>query len=187
MYKALVKYGANFRVVDFQELLIRGIDCDHMQHLLKRHLKLETLSSSCTFTSTAARRGDLTTLKLLVRYGAPVDPVDAATKRSVLHLMADRTRPQTRLAEFLITRGANTNSCDIRGVTPLMVTSMHGNVSLSRLFLHAGAIVDLISQDGVTAISYAERGSIDNLIHLLRNFEQLSPPGTKRRRYRLYS
>jgi len=128
MNKALVKYGANFRVVDFQALLIRGIDCDHMQHLLKRHLKLETLSSSCTFTSTAARRGDLTTLKLLVRYGAPVDPVDAATKRSVLHLMADRTRPQTRVAEFLITRGANINSCDIRGVTPLMVASMHGKV-----------------------------------------------------------
>lgn len=280
MYKALVKYGADFRVVDFQALLIRGIDCDHsvLQHLLKRHLKPEALSSSCTFTSTAARRGDLATLKLLVKYGAPVDPVesiiqaqssdvirylvashkadinqkhdgesvlsracmnsgnihivrailklgaktsgatgfialrnsvlhassteivhllmrhgvdvnavDAATKRSVLQLMADQTRPQTQVAEFLITRGANVNSCDIRGVTPLMVASMHGNVSLCRLFLHAGAIVDLISQEGETALSYAERGGSDTLIHLIRNFEQLSSPGTKRRRYRLYS
>ena len=87
--------------------------------------------------------GSLDSAKSLLAGGADPNlvfsyrsPVDGRLEKAVVALMFVRT---TEIAEMLIAAGANVNTTDANGTTPLMRAAFKGSVELVRLLLKAGA------------------------------------------------
>lgn len=64
---------------------------------------------------------------------------------------------QTNIIRLLLQHGANPNSSDHKGETPLMAVATYGNVAALRLLLDSGARADLRDRDGKSALDYARQ------------------------------
>jgi ankyrin repeat protein len=63
--------------------------------------------------------------------------------------------------------GANVNTRDQDGYTPLHLASSDGNVNVVRVLLDAGAIVDATNIDGYTPLHYASSDGHVNMARVL--------------------
>ncbi|GAA0143306.1 hypothetical protein LIER_04023 [Lithospermum erythrorhizon] len=87
---------------------------------------------------------------------------------SLLHLACHGVNPV--MLELLLQFGANINSCDLHGRTPLQHCISEGNNELAKFLLRRGASVSSKDEGGLTALERAmERGAItdDQLFVLL--------------------
>ncbi len=91
-------------------------------------------------------------LDLLLRDGARLDARNLAGQDALLVLLGARAQPGThcdaehllRLAEFLLERGAKTDTQDQRGVGALHACALHGLYGCARLLKAHGAPLDLL-------------------------------------------
>lgn len=72
------------------------------------------------------------------------------------------------VARWLIDKGANVNTPDAYGQTPLMGSVIHGDIRLIKLLLQKGADINPISRNGRTAFSIANSKGDPALVKLLQ-------------------
>lgn len=107
-------------------------------------LTLLAIESACT--------GDTVTLRHALDAGVPVDattPLD----RSLLGLACDHGHVEA--ARMLLAHGANPDTRDAEGQTPLVVAAVKGRLDLAAALVHAGANVNAPAVDGRTALMRA--------------------------------
>ncbi|TGZ71555.1 hypothetical protein CRM22_002565 [Opisthorchis felineus] len=84
--------------------------------------------------------------------------------RSLLHYAADYGQPE--ICEYLLSKGADVNTPDDYGVTPLLAAIYENHIDCARVLLEKGAKF-LNTPDGV---SYLEVAESEKLRTLLREF-----------------
>jgi ankyrin repeat protein len=103
----------------------------------------------------AFKFGDLETALALIDLGAPVDFADG---NGITMLSRSVLNNEVEMARMLIARGANVNSVDKMGMTPLLWAAAmdFGDTAMSELLLKAGARRDAKNKDGLTALDLAK-------------------------------
>jgi ankyrin repeat protein len=102
----------------------------------------------------AFKFGDLATARALLDLGAPVDFADG---NGITMLSRAVLNNEVEMARMLIQRGANVNSQDKLGMTPLLWAAImdFGDTEMSRLLVASGARKDAVNKDGLTALALA--------------------------------
>jgi ankyrin repeat protein len=72
-----------------------------------------------------------------------------------------------RIAEFLLSLGADVNAQDENGLTPLLIAAQQGNVEMMRVLLSRGASLLLFDADGADALAYAVGSRDTNAVAFL--------------------
>jgi ankyrin repeat protein len=85
--------------------------------------------------------------------------VDFADGNGITMLSRAVLNNEVEMARMLIERGANLNSVDKMGMTPLLwaATMDFGDTAMSELLLKAGARRDATSKEGLTALELARQ------------------------------
>jgi ankyrin repeat protein len=104
----------------------------------------------------AFKFGDMETAVALLDLGAPVDFADG---NGITMLSRAVLNNEVEMARMLIARGANVNSVDKLGMTPLLwaATMDFGDTAMSELLLKSGARRDARNRDGLTASELARQ------------------------------
>jgi ankyrin repeat protein len=164
-------------------------DVQAVQRLLRQGIDVNDRDWGRTPLMTAALKGHLDIVKLLIKKGADIHARDLEGK-TALYLAA--LRVHTKVATFLrkhgaqldfvtairlgdlrevqrlVKEGADVNSKDIYGGTPLMIAAGTGNLEIVRLLLDNGADINA-TRDGsdATALMNAVKGSNVEVVKLL--------------------
>lgn len=114
--------------------------------------------------------GDLGLIKLLVTSGVDLSEKDLKFGKPALHLALGRNRKE--ISNFLIESGADVNSRDKYGRTPLMEASTLGELNLVKLLLSKGA--DPAAQDDQhqTAAILAAKQGHQEIVTFLRSYDR---------------
>ena len=156
----LFEAGAKVRTEDIfdytplMEVLMKADDTDTAEILFKRHTSDTQLKNpvSSTSLSVAAQKGLTRFLAILSEYGADVNKTGHDGRRVI-----PRTHVYYRhgVLEILLATGQELNNLDWRSRTPLMfaLEGYHETCALS--LLHHGADVNMIEEDGFTALHMA--------------------------------
>jgi ankyrin repeat protein len=114
----------------------------------------------------AAERGDVATVKALLKDGADVNAAQG-DGMSALHWAADRGNAE--LAELLIYAGANTSAqTRIGQYTPLHLAGKSGSAAVAKALLRAGAVVDARSSNsGATPLHMAAASGSAETVNVL--------------------
>jgi ankyrin repeat protein len=127
---------------------------------------LTSLAASGPALVDAARNGDLSAVRALLRGGA--DPNEAAPDGSTAVHWAVH-RDSLDMLNALLDAGARPDRVTRYKVAPLTLAAQNGNAALVERLLDAGANPDTVSQEGQTALMTAARnGSPDAMRALLR-------------------
>jgi ankyrin repeat protein len=104
----------------------------------------------------AFKFGDMDVARTLLDLGTPVDFVDG---NGITMLSRAVLNHEVEMARMLIERGANINSTDKLGMTPLLwaASSGFGDTAMIDLLLKAGARADARNRDGLTALELARK------------------------------
>lgn len=108
----------------------------------------------------AARNGDVESIRTLVARGADPNGADAG-ENGWTPLMHAVHKHQNASIEALIDAGADPNLAMAGGYSPLMMASGYGNTDTVLLLLHRGATPDARDAHGETALDAALVGSTD--------------------------
>ncbi|KAK0614431.1 ankyrin repeat-containing domain protein, partial [Immersiella caudata] len=101
----------------------------------------------------AALRSDLPTLTALLEAGASVHTLDLSSASPLLYAVSSAV---PRIVELLLLRGANPNTPNTRGDTPLHHAARHkDDLRIVKLLVEAGAVVDARNALGNTPLSGA--------------------------------
>lgn len=101
----------------------------------------------------AARSGDLSGIRSLLRRGVSPDARDATGRTALMDAAAAN---QTSAMKLLIEKGAGVNLASPAGETPLTEAASRGNADALRLLISSGADLNRRSRAG-TALEIAER------------------------------
>ncbi len=116
----------------------------------------------------AAERGDLATIRELLRQGADVNTAQS-DGMTALHWAA--TRNDAELARTLLYAGATVRATTrLGGYAPLHLASRGGHASVARLILEAGSDPNLFTTTGATALHFAADADAADLVRTLVEF-----------------
>lgn len=140
--------------------------CRFWPHLVGKFLKmgavLQKETSFAVLYNAAVSTEPKKLLRLLIQHGANINSHGGPSNRSVVHgLMEDEAN--SMIAEFLIREGANFNTIDINGETPLITAVKARNYTMARYLVRAGACVDASDSQGNTADDYAQLSGLSGL------------------------
>jgi hypothetical protein len=114
---------------------------------------------------TAARRGDLQSLKKLISD----ENLNSKDNRGATPLWIAAAYGKCELVEYLISRGANLNSkTEIAGLTPFHIAALNGQKDVVELLLAKGADVNAKTTAGETPLRLALRRGHKEVAALLR-------------------
>ncbi|XP_070540511.1 fibronectin type 3 and ankyrin repeat domains protein 1-like [Ptychodera flava] len=106
----------------------------------------------------AVDSGNTRLLRWIIEDGCPVDIRDRNSGWTPL-MRACTLGGNTEVARVLISSGANVNTKDNDGKTPLMIAALNGHLSLVELLIQKGADIHVKNEFGKTAVDFA--GSFD--------------------------
>jgi len=109
-------------------------------------------------------------LELLIARGADVR---AATKRGITALAFAAPYGNTEIVKMLLDKGAEINSKDDGGYTPLMLAAYSDflNAAVVKMMLEKGAPIDARGNDGETALTLARKKGNTEVVQLLLNHD----------------
>jgi ankyrin repeat protein len=103
----------------------------------------------------AAFYGDLEMVQVLLEFEVDVDTKNRVGHTPLFYASAHGHRNDARVARLLIARGADPNSRDVKGSTPLHQASMYGRIEIVRLLIEHGADVEVRDDCGKTPLDVA--------------------------------
>lgn len=92
----------------------------------------------------------------LLKKGAKVN-VPATNPTKVMPLHSAVAKNDYAICELLINYGADVNARQTQGVTPLHSAAHRGNLKLVQLLVENGADISILTDEGESALSYAEK------------------------------
>ena len=113
----------------------------------------------------AVKRGDINTLKDLIRAGADVNCSDTQGWTPLFHAAGIGSSEIMRL---LIASGADLDSHRDKGFTPLFLAILSRHLEAIRLLLDAGASSDAPARDSLVRHVPSDWNHRDEAVHLLR-------------------
>lgn len=122
----------------------------------------------------SATSGDLTRIQEFARLRMiQVESLVNSQKQTLLHIAAGYGR--SKLAIYLISKGANVNSIDIEGQSPLHNACCHGHYTTSRKLIEAGADVNLTDNQGWSPLHFAvaRKGNAEKISQIYWNVIEL--------------
>ncbi len=144
----LLRYGAdpNFELLasisPLQQAIWNG-RADICALLLEGGADVEDSRFGSVPLAIATERGDAAIVSLLLRHGASVDAVDAATKRSALHVAASLGRSE--IIKMLLEAGADIEAREEESCTPIWIAARNERVDAVQILAVAGADVNATS------------------------------------------
>lgn len=110
----------------------------------------------------ACRRGDSQAVRTLVQNAANVKTRNNFGETALIEAVKERIAPSSQLGDsaeeivrILLDNGAEVDSANREGVTPLMTAARHNRQGVVRILIDRGADVNARSLDGVTALGIA--------------------------------
>lgn len=118
----------------------------------------------------ASAKGHIEIVKWLTGQGADINYQtskcpETGGKLSALHLAAQKA--QRTVIQLLVERGANINSLDGNGVTPLVDALFHKRIEAAEQLLSLGADAGLVGDEGETAIGAAVMAGAHRMVEML--------------------
>jgi len=110
----------------------------------------------------AAFKGDTNILTVLLKHRANIKKKGTNWEISALHLARD-----SHTAEFLLDHGAELESEDGHGQTPLMWAAKRGNAEVAETLIKCGARLDSHDKADWTALEFAQAFGHSNVVALL--------------------
>ena len=104
----------------------------------------------------AAKKGDMAVVRKQLKAGVAVDTKGGRWEQSALIAAADGNQP--KMSKFLVTRGADTNAKDKRGLTAMIAAATNGNTELVGYLHENGAEVNAQSYGWTALMSAAQKG-----------------------------
>lgn len=151
--------AAKGNVVMARQLLKHGVSVDATDAQGRTALDLAILA------------GRTQTADLLIAHGAALDP-------DALLLQAARAgNPDRDVVRYLVKLGANTETRDADGNTPLLLAVRDRHMRLARHLVDAGADVNARNAAGASALDLARRAKADEIASMLRRYGARSDPG----------
>jgi uncharacterized protein len=114
---------------------------------------------------TAAIKGDLEGVQLLLDHGAKVDQPGW----DALHYAA--TGPAPSVVKLLLDRGAAIDAPSPNGSTPLMMAAQYGSEDAVKLLLQRGADAKRRNQLDLSAVDFAKRAGRDSVARMIEQAE----------------
>ncbi|WP_234648435.1 ankyrin repeat domain-containing protein [Dyadobacter sp. CY356] len=116
----------------------------------------------------AAYKGYNQIVKILLEKGADVSAVDPGMKATALHAAAYAGR--TEAAKLLVDFHIDVNKQGpYNGYTALHDAIWQNNIEVVKVLLDAGADLNLLSNDGKSALDFAQSRNRNEIITLIRN------------------
>ncbi len=130
----------------------------------------------------AVNLGQSAMVALLLEHGAQPDVRDAGSGLGLLHATA--LEGDTTITLQLIAAGADVNAADARGVTPLHLAVVGGNVSTIQALGEAGARADARSRNGHSpldvALRHPDRVEVIDALRALEQRQSRRPAAARR-------
>ncbi len=163
----------------FTELASQDSSQQHDRCLPIFHLLLHSLPVSsftrpekeASLMCSAVVMNDLESVRWLVARGVSVNPPPSGEGILSLALFQENMRVKTvsPLTAFLLDHGAEVNTVDLTGATPLMIAAQYGKTGVVRALLAHGADPALRDKQGRTALDWASMRGQDDAVALLRD------------------
>ena len=103
---------------------------------------------------TAANSGNIEAVKQHLAAGTDVHSKRGG--RTVLH-NAVSSRGRKEIVELLINKGANVNSKDFFGVTPLHLAALGGNTEIAKILIENGANINAKNKEGESPLDITQK------------------------------
>jgi ankyrin repeat protein len=125
----------------------------------------------------ACAYGDLEMVKLLIRHGAAINPIEAKEQTP---LTTAAVMGSEKIVRFLLEKGAKVNTRIEQGGTALMAACQNGDIDTINLLLAKGADVHARAQNGFTALSFlADAGNWPAIQKLLKSKPDVNASDTQ--------
>jgi hypothetical protein len=122
----------------------------------------------CTPLHSVVYDGDLEMVEVLLECGVDVNATGSAGGYTPLGYVVNAgRRNEARIARLLIAHGADPNTRDWNGSTPLRHASARGNIEIVRLLIEHGANVEVKDDSGKTPLDVASGEQREEIIRLL--------------------
>lgn len=120
----------------------------------------------------AARTSNIECVELLLRDGNADPNAEDFDHRTPLHAAVGKADSAFDIIELLISWGANVNSKDVYGFTPLHLAALDGLAQCVELLLYHGADVSTKSKKGTTALNVINRKTPGSLAMINQKFDE---------------
>lgn len=141
-------------------------------------LSTYTLIANCKYYNdlliNAAERGDLNATIQALSNGADIEAKDHSQKATALAWASYRGR--VNIVEYLLKNGANVNSIEANGMTPLHNAATKGHAQVADMLLKAGAKKDIPDYYGMLASDYAIMKNDIQMLSVFDGHNKISAP-----------
>ena len=137
-------------------------DLDKLTNLLRRKEEIDVKQlDECHLLETAARKGQLEIVRLLLRVGFNVNQSHRIRGCTILHFAC--LGGHLQIVELLLENGADIDTiAKVANRTPLDVAVLHKKTSITKLLLENGCKTNVRNHKGQTALEVAmNRGYLD--------------------------
>ncbi len=115
----------------------------------------------------AAVNGHVDVMDLLIDAGADLDSRDEQYGRTIIMTVIDMA-PNSDVVDLLIEAGSDLDAADQRGETALAAAAFMGRPELAQRLVDGGANVNVVNNDGVSPLAWAESQGNDAAATILR-------------------
>jgi len=158
----LIRAGANVNAANSYGVTPLSLACTNqnavmVEKLLKAGADPNGVPTGTPVLMTAARTGNVDTVKSLLAHGADVNAKESARGQTALMWAVAEKHPE--VARMLIDHGADVHLHSTSGFTPLLFAAQQGEMDSARMLLEAGANVnEAAPEDGSALIVATQSG-----------------------------
>eukprot|EP00615_Pteridomonas_danica_P004382 CAMPEP_0114353956 /NCGR_PEP_ID=MMETSP0101-20121206/19058_1 /TAXON_ID=38822 ORGANISM="Pteridomonas danica, Strain PT" /NCGR_SAMPLE_ID=MMETSP0101 /ASSEMBLY_ACC=CAM_ASM_000211 /LENGTH=468 /DNA_ID=CAMNT_0001495063 /DNA_START=642 /DNA_END=2048 /DNA_ORIENTATION=- len=127
---------------------------------------LGSLNRSCTMLMKEISKEDISSVNLLLKYGANLEISDEYGDTALMWAVDGHNET---IVKLLLEAGADKDISNRYGVTPLISSANHCDDVIMKLLIDVGANIDLTDEDGDTALLHAVSSNAIKCVELLTN------------------